>query len=118
MNENSTHTIDATGKRLGRVATEISHTLMGKQGTAFSKAEVADVMVTVKNAGALKIDDKKQRQKSYVHYTGHPGGKRTTPLRKILAEKGYGEALRRAVYGMLPANKLRSQRMKRLIIEE
>jgi len=118
METQKTHTIDAKGQKLGRVATEIARLLMSKDSVDFVKNKVAKVSVIVTNARELNLDEKKQKEKIYVHYTGHPGGKRETPLKRVLDKKGVGEVISRAVYGMLPANKLRKERLKLLTIEE
>ena len=57
-------------------------------------------------------------QKQYASYSGYPGGLKYTKLQDVLAKKGHAEAIRRAVFGMLPGNRLRAHRMKRLIIME
>ncbi len=110
--------IDATGKRLGRLATEISTMLMGKNSPDVARNVVADVVVNVENASKMLITDKKKGEKMYKRYTGYPGGLRTFPMKKLIEKKGYEEVLRKAVYGMLPSNRLRAKRMKKLIISE
>ena len=57
-------------------------------------------------------------KKTYVHYTGYPGGLRTTTMKSLIEKKGIQEVLRKAVYGMIPHNKLRRERMKNLIITD
>lgn len=113
-----THKIDANGKKLGRLATEIATVLMGKHRPDVMKNTVANVLVEVKNASKLLITEKKKKDKKYSHYTGYPGGLRFTTMEKMIEKKGYAEVLRKAVYGMLPANRLRAKRMKRLKISE
>jgi large subunit ribosomal protein L13 len=112
------HTIDASGKRLGRVATEVAHLLMGKHRTDVVRNETAPVRVTVEHARKLLIEEKKRQQKIYDRYTGHPGGRREISMQKLIESKGYSEVLRKAVYGMLPSNRLRAPRMKNLTISE
>ena len=111
-------TIDARGKRLGRVATEVATILIGKDRTDVVRNVVPDVHVTVTNASKLLIDEKKREQKEYDRYSGYPGGRRTRTLEQVITQKGYAEVLRNAVYGMLPHNRLRAQRMKQLTISE
>ena len=115
---NQPHIIDAKGKRLGRVATEAAHVLLGKDSADFARNHVASVTVSIVNAKEMSIDEKKLKQKIYVHYTGHPGGKREEVLSHLLLKKGVSEVIKRAVYGMLPANKLRKKRLSNLTIEE
>ena len=112
------HTIDAKGKKLGRVASEAAHILMGKNTPDFTRNNVKDVVVSITNATEIQFDEKKQKQKQYVHYTGYPGGKREEVLSHLLDRKGVTEVLKRAVYGMLPANRLRKKRLSNLTVEE
>ena len=112
------HTIDATEKKLGRVATEAAVLLMGKNLPDFAKNVVADVKVNVTNASKLDITNKKMETKEYKRYSGYPGGLKTRKMSQEVAKNGYGEIIKKAVYGMLPANKLRAVVMKNLIISE
>lgn len=112
------HVINAQGKKIGRVATEAAHLLLGKDTPQFTKHEVADVIVRVTNVGQLDISQKKALSKIYTRYSGYPGGLKKTTLSELSAKKGIGEAIRKAIYGMLPGNKLRAKRMKQLIIEQ
>lgn len=112
------HTIDASGKRLGRVATEIATLLMGKHRTDAVRNVVAPVSVRVEHAGKLLIDERKRDQTEYDRYSGYPDGRKVLTMKQLIARKGYSELVRKAVYGMLPSNKLRPIRMKKLIISE
>ncbi|MBP9759790.1 MAG: uL13 family ribosomal protein [Candidatus Pacebacteria bacterium] len=112
------HIIDATGKRLGRVATEVSALLMGKHRTDAVRHMVAPIKVTVEHVSKLLISEKKRLQKEYDRYTGYPDGRRILSMEKMIDRKGYAELMRKAVYGMLPSNKLRAVRMKKLTISE
>lgn len=109
--------IDAQGKRLGRIATETAHVLMGKNNPQFEKHIVADVIVKIIHSDAVEMSYKAASTKIYTHYTGYPGGLRKKTLKEVKEKKGMEEVIRKAVYGMLPGNKLRAKRMKRLIIE-
>lgn len=112
------HKIDAKGRRIGRIATEAATVLRGKDTPDFVRNKVPAVSVHIINAGGMDIDAKKRAAKEYIHYTGYPGGLRKNTMDKVILKKGYGEVLRKAVYGMLPANKLRVIMMKRLIITD
>jgi len=112
------HTIDAKGKKLGRVASEAAVYLMGKREVGFAKNTVADMKVTIINASLADISEKKKKEKKYETYSGYPGGLKFQTLEKMIESKGYSEAFRVAVYGMLPGNKLRKQMMKNLIVTE
>jgi large subunit ribosomal protein L13 len=90
---------------------------MGKNTPDFERHTVADVTVKILNADKLDISDKKAKETIYTHYTGHPGGLIKETLEQISNKKGNQEVLRKAIYGMLPSNKLRARLMKHLIIE-
>jgi len=111
------YTIDAKGKKLGRIATEAAVLLMGKNSPDFKRNEVANVKVSIENVSELDIDDKKMDNKEYKRYSGYPGGLKIRKMKEVIAKKGYAEIVEKAVYGMLPANKLRAKIMKNLIIK-
>ncbi|MCK4918306.1 MAG: 50S ribosomal protein L13 [Candidatus Pacebacteria bacterium] len=112
------YNLDAKGEKLGRLATQIAILLMGKNKANFAKNELADVKVNVTNASKLDITKKKMKQTEYQRYSGFPGGRKVENMEKVIADKGYTEILNKAVYGMLPGNKLRPLIMKNLIIKE
>lgn len=114
------HTIDASGKTLGRVASVAAHALLGKNEVEFTKNNVADVHVSIVNAGMTKMTEKRTLETKHETYSGRPGGLKFKTNAKILAQKGKGvaELYRLAVYNMLPNNKLRPRMMKRLIITD
>lgn len=113
-----TYTIDASGKTLGRVASDAAQALLGKKSAQFVKNKVLPVTVTIENAKKLRIPEKKVLEKTYVRYTGYPGGLRTMKLSEFIQKKGITEVLKKTVDGMLPRNKLRKERMKRLNVSE
>ena len=110
------YTLDATNKKPGRLATEVAVLLMGKNRTDFARNKIPNVVVEVQNAGKLSISEKKRVEKTYVRHSGYPGALKIESVEKVIAKKGAGEILKKAVYGMLPKNKLRPQMMKRLTI--
>ena len=112
------YTIDADGKKLGRVASEVSILLMGKNKPSFKSYLPAFVKVQIVNASRLIMEPKQLRTKQYVRYTGYPGGLKKESLGALVKRRGYTEAIKRAVYGMLPSNKLRNIRMKNLFIKD
>ena len=116
--EKKEYIIDATGKALGRVATEAANALRGKNTTTFVNYIAPKVTVKITNASKLDVTQKKLRDKIYTHYTGHPGGLRKTSLTNMVSKKGWAEPLKKAVHGMLPANRLRAVMIKNLIITE
>ncbi len=111
------HTIDATGKRLGILATEVAAILNGKTEPDFVRHLVADVKVEVKNVSKLDLSDKKKAE-IYQTFSGHPGGRKTETLEHLASRRGYGEAVRRTISGMLPNNKLKKLLLKNLVITE
>ena len=111
-----TYTIDATNKVLGRLATQIAILLQGKNKPDFEPQKDMGGFAVVKNVDKIKVTGKKAKQKKYFHHTGFPGGIKEIPFRKIF-EKNPSEVLRKAVWGMLPKNKLRAKRIKRLKFE-
>lgn len=114
--ERKTHTIDAAGKVLGRLATEIAILLRGKNKPDFVLNKDMGDFVIVKNFDKIKFTGKKFEQKIYYHHTGYLGGLKETPLKKLF-EKNPAEVLKKAVFGMLPKNKLRARQIKRLTVE-
>jgi large subunit ribosomal protein L13 len=111
-----TYTVDAQGRSLGRVASEAASALLGKKSAHFVKNLVLPVEVTIINTSKLSLPEKRVSGKTYVRYTGYPGGLRETSMAMLIDKKGIEEAMRKAVDGMLPRNKLRNDRMKRLTI--
>jgi large subunit ribosomal protein L13 len=108
--------IDAQNKKLGRVATEIAIVLMGKNTPAFERNTVADVEVEVINASKMDISAVRKEGKTYRTYSGFPGGQKVETLDALIDRKGYEEALKRAVKGMLPDNKLKARMLTRINI--
>ncbi len=111
------YTVDAEGRTLGRVASEAASALLGKKSAHFVKNLVVPTKVTIINASKLSVSEKRFAKKIYTRYTGYPGGLRQQTLTELTTKKGIEEAIRKAVDGMLPRNKLRAERMKRLTIK-
>ncbi len=114
--ERKTHTIDATNKVLGRLATEIAILLRGKNKPDFMPNKDIGDFVTVGNINKIKITGKKFKKKIYYRHTGYLGGLKKIPFKKLF-EKNPEEVLKKAVFGMLPINKLRAKQIKRLKIK-
>ncbi|MDP3955990.1 MAG: 50S ribosomal protein L13 [bacterium] len=112
------YVIDAQGKQLGRVASEAAKALRGKNDPSFAPNKLADVWVKIENAKGLNITEKKADEKVYTRFSGYPSGLHKRTLGELIEKKGISEALTKAVYGMLPSNRLRPRMMKRLTIEE
>lgn len=113
--QHKTHTIDATGKPLGRLAVEIARLLSGKDKPDFMPNKDGGDFVVVKNIKKIRVTGKKMKQKVYYRYSGYPGGLKKIPMEKLFKERP-GEVLEKAVWGMLPKNKLRAKMIKRLKI--
>lgn len=111
-------TIDAQGKTLGRVASAAAHALLGKDKASFAKHIVMGDEVKIINASKVEISGNKTLQKNYIRFSGYPGGQKKETYAMLVARKGHEEAIRHAVKGMLPKNKLQTPRLKRLTIEK
>jgi len=111
--ERKAHIIDASDKILGRLATQIAVLLRGKQKRDFVPYKDMGDFVTIKNVDKIKLTGKKAEQKIYYHHTGYLGGLEETPFKKLFKERPT-EVLKKAVFGMLPKNKLRAKQIKRL----
>lgn len=109
-------TIDADGKILGRLATEIAVILRGKNSPDFLPYKMPQRVVRVKNIGKIKLTGKKTKQKVYIYHTGHPRGLRRKTYEEQI-KKEPARALKSAVLGMLPKNRQRARLIKNLIIE-
>jgi len=112
------HTIDASGKTLGRVASEAAKALMGKTKADYTPHIRSDVHVKIINAKKLYVRDAKRRTKVYQNYSGYPGGLRSETFKELAARRGYGAPLKRAIERMLPRNTFRTPRLKNLEITE
>lgn len=114
--DRKTHTIDAEGQVLGRLAGQIVKLLMGKHKVSYSMHQDSGDYVVVKNVAAMKVTGNKLAAKEYMHFSQYPGGLKRGKLSDELENKP-SRVLRRAVTRMLPRNRLRAPRAKRLIIE-
>ncbi len=117
MDNSKVYEIDATGKRLGRVASQAAVILLGKDSSDFARHTTAAVTVKITNASLLDITAKKKKE-IYQTYSGYPGGRKVETLEHLGRRRGYAEVLRRSISGMLPKNKLRTPRLKNLTITE
>jgi large subunit ribosomal protein L13 len=107
------HVIDADGRVLGDVATEIACLLMGKGKVKFARhLDVGDNVVVV-NAAKIKVTGNKMKNKFYYRHSGYPGGFKAESMEKVMNTKPE-RVLEHAVKGMLPQNKLGKQMMSKL----
>ena len=111
------HTLDAQGKILGRIATEIAFLLRGKGKLGFAPHLDIGDFVTVKNAKQIRYTGRKLKDKMYYRHSGYLGHLKSETLEKLL-ERRPQEVVRKAVMGMLPKNRLRALCIKRLKIEQ
>lgn len=97
--------IDAEGKVLGRLATEIAVLLRGKRKPQYVSFMDSGDFVIVINAEKIKVTGRKMEQKKYYSHSGYPGGLKEKTLKELL-EKKPEEVIWKAVWGMIPKNKL------------
>jgi large subunit ribosomal protein L13 len=107
--------VDADGRTLGRLATEIADVLRGKHKPAYTPHVDTGDFVIVVNAEKVRVTGKKLEQKIYYRHSGYPGGLRERTLAEQLARRPE-EVIRRAVRGMLPKNKLAAAQLRKLKI--
>lgn len=105
--------IDAEGKNLGRLATQIAIILKGKNKSSYAPHVDNGDYVVVVNADKIAVTGNKLQDKIYYRHSGYMGGLKETTLGKLL-EKKPTSPLEKAVSGMLPKNKLRKKMMLRL----
>jgi len=105
LNQRQWYVIDARGKILGRMATEIAKVLRGKHKPCYTPNQDAGDFVVVVNAREIKLTGAKLEQKIYYRHTEYPGGIRERTAAQMLEEKP-AELVMLAVKGMLPKNRL------------
>src|SRR3954454_18835460 len=113
--ERAWYVVDAEGKTLGRLATQIAGVLRGKGKPAYTPHVDTGDFVVVVNAEKIRVTGNKLDQKIYYRHSGYPGGLRERTLREQL-DRRPEEVLRKAVKGMLPKNKLASAQLRKLKI--
>jgi len=107
--------VDAEGQVLGRLATRVARLLIGKDKASFTPTLDCGDHVVVINAELVRLTGNKIEQKVYRRHSGYPGGLKEVPIRHLM-QKRPEEVIREAVLGMLPKNKLRARRAKKLRI--
>lgn len=110
---NTWHVVDAAGRPLGRMATEIATILMGKHRPDYTPHMLVGEGVIVVNAGAVRLTGTKAETREYTYYTGYPGGLRRIKLADYV-EKAPEELVTLAVRRMLPKNRLARKMISRL----
>lgn len=109
------HVIDASGKILGRLATQIARLLMGKHKPIFSPNLDTGDFVVVINADKVRVTGNKAKQKLYYRHSGYPGGLKSTTLEKMM-QTNPTRVIEYAVKGMLPHTRLGASMKKKLRI--
>lgn len=107
------HLVDVSGQILGRVATQIAEKLIGKHKPTYTPHLDNGDYVVVINAKEVKVTAGKENTKEYARHSGFPGGFRVETYADVM-EKYPERIIERAVYNMLPKNRLRQERMNRL----
>ncbi len=105
--------VDAAGKPLGRLASEIARVLQGKHKPIYTPNILTGDYVIVLNASQVAVTGKKLEQKKYYRHSGYPGGLRTTTLQRLL-DRHPERAIQHAVKGMLPKNTLGRHMLRRM----
>jgi large subunit ribosomal protein L13 len=107
------YVIDAEGKTLGRLATQIADALRGKRKPEYTPhCDTGDFVIVV-NAEKIAVTGNKRAEKRYWRHSGYPGGIRSRTLGEMLARRPE-EVIRRAVKGMLPRNRLARRQLTKL----
>lgn len=107
------HVMDASGKILGRLASEVATILMGKKKPQFVPYLDTGDFVVVTNASKVKLSGKKMKDKTYTRHSGFPGGLRVETFDKMIVRKPE-YVVEHAVKGMLPHSKLGEKMFKKL----
>jgi large subunit ribosomal protein L13 len=115
--EKKIYTIDATGQKMGRVATKAAALLIGKNLTEYARNKVFNVQVIIENASKIDIFEGKLKT-IYKRYSGFPGGLYEKSMEQVIDKKGKSGLLKIAILGMIPKNKLKSRIIRNLIIKE
>ena len=105
--------VDAKGQVLGRLATKVARLLIGKDKPSFTPYLDSGDHVVVINADQIKMTGNKIEQKVYYSHSGYPGGLKEVPAKRVRQAKPEW-MVREAIVGMLPKNKLRARRAKKL----
>ncbi len=111
--EREWHVIDASGKVLGRLATQVAGLLMGKHKPIFCRNLDTGDFVIVINADKVRVTGNKAKQKVYYRHSGYPGGLKSITLEKMM-QTNPTRVMEHAVKGMLPHNRLGAAMIKKL----
>ncbi|OGM14003.1 50S ribosomal protein L13 [Candidatus Woesebacteria bacterium RIFCSPHIGHO2_02_FULL_42_20] len=109
------HLMDAASEPLGRLASRSAYLLIGKNKKDYTPNYDMGDFVVVVNARKVKVTGKKASQKVYRSHSGYPGGFKEVTFKR-LSEKKPEDIIKKAVFGMLPDNRLKKFRLKRLMV--
>jgi large subunit ribosomal protein L13 len=111
----SWHLFDAKGQVLGRLATQVATILIGKHKADYSAHLDSGDFVVILNAEKITLTGKKMTQKKYYRHSGYPGGFKEISIEKMFS-KDPRSVLKHSVSGMLPDNRLKRDRLERLML--
>lgn len=107
--------IDAANQILGRVASRAAFMVRGKASPSFDPSRIPAIRVIITNTDKLRVTGKKMRQKIYRRHSGYHGGLKEETLEHVI-ERDSRLAMRRAITGMLPKNRLRARLLRHVIL--
>jgi len=107
------YVVDASGKTLGRLATQIADVLRGKRKPAYTPHIDTGDFVIVVNAAQIAVTGNKRADKLYHRHSGYPGGLRTRTFEQMITRRPE-EVIRLAVKGMMPRNRLARKQLTKL----
>lgn len=107
--------IDATGVRLGKLASSVTKILQGKNKPNYVPNYDYGDYVIITNSSKVDVHQRKLKNKLYIHHTGYPGGLKSKNLKDMLKLKP-NDVVKKAIRGMMPKNKLGGQMMKKLFV--
>ncbi len=110
---NTWYVVDAAGEVLGRLATRVARVLIGKDKPAFTPFLDSGDHVVVINADKIRLTGNKLEQKVYRRHSGYPGGLKEIPAKRLRLQRA-DVMVREAILGMLPKNRLRARRARKL----
>ncbi len=112
----NTITLDATGKKLGRLASEVAMILQGKNTPGYVPHVLENTKVIITNATKLDMENRLDRE--YLSYSGYPGGLRRETASRLKERKGMEAIIKNAVSGMLPKNTHRSRLLLNITVTD
>jgi len=113
--ERKWYVVDAEGQTLGRLATQITRVLRGKNKAQYTPHIDTGDFVVVINADRIEVTGRKAEQKIYYRHTGYPGGLKEVSYERMMDRKPT-EIVRKAVWGMMPKSRLARAQFKKLKI--